>query len=70
MKTAEISKFFAYSVSFLTTGVGVLILSGLILSAGIPGNVRLIFGTVLILLGLYRFILARTQRRQSRGINE
>jgi len=70
LKTAEISTFVAYGVSALTTGMGVLILSGLVLSEGVPENIRLTFGAVLILLGVYRFFLARTQSRQSRGINE
>ena len=70
MKTAEISKFFAYGVSLISASAGVLVLSGILLSEGIPVQFRITFGVVLVLLGIYRFIVTRLHSNEARRFDE
>ncbi len=70
MRTADTSRLFAYGVSLITVSAGVLILLGFLLSESVPAEFRIVSGLVLLLLGIYRFVVTRTQVLQSRRVNE
>lgn len=63
MKAWEVSKFFAYGVSLITASAGFLVLVGLLVSQSVPPQVRITFGVVLFLLGIYRFVVTRTAQK-------
>lgn len=52
--------YLGYSVSMITFICGVVVVSGLGL-ANVPRQLRIIFGVVLILYGIYRFVVIRSQ---------
>lgn len=61
MKSVEVSKLFGYGVSLITASAGILILSGFLVS--VPEQIRIIFGVVLLLLGVYRFVITQTRTK-------
>jgi|WetSurMetagenome_2_1015567.scaffolds.fasta_scaffold03138_7 hypothetical protein len=63
LKLSNISMYFGYSVSAITFIFGTLIISGLAFRY-IPIQMRMMFGIVLILLGVYRFVLTKTRVSQ------
>ncbi len=49
---------------------GILVLSGVLMSQGVSMQIRVIFGLVLVLYGVYRFMMTRTRSRQSESPEE
>ncbi|HTP78781.1 MAG TPA: hypothetical protein VMM57_00105 [Bacteroidota bacterium] len=66
----EFSSSFGYGVSAVTFTAGLVIVSGLFLPAAVPLQFRLTFGIVLVLLGIYRFVVTRTRVSGHRLHNE
>jgi hypothetical protein len=60
LKFTNITEYLGYSVSVVTFVFGLVIVSGLAFQY-IPIQMRLTFGIVMILLGVYRFVLTRTR---------
>jgi hypothetical protein len=54
MPMPTFSALLGYFVSAVTLTVGMLVLWGLFLPATTPGQVRVTFGVVILLLGIYR----------------
>lgn len=49
---------------------GVLVLSGVLMSQGVSTQNRVIFGVVLVLYSVYRFMMTRTRSRQNESPEE
>ena len=62
-KLSRISKYLGYSVSIVTIVFGALVMSGIVFQY-VPNNLRIIFGVVLMLWGIYRFVLTQVRVRQ------
>jgi len=58
------SVYLGYAVSAVTFGFGSLLLTGWLVNTRMPGQFRIMFGVVLVLMGVYRFVLTRTKIRQ------
>jgi cytochrome c biogenesis protein CcdA len=68
-KLSSISNYLGYSVSFITFIFGTVVLSGLVFQY-VPDKLRILFGVVLILWGIYRFVFTRIHVRQQREKDE
>lgn len=69
MQTTTISALIGYAVSMITLTAGMFVLLGLVLPATIPPQLRVTFGVVILLLGIYRASMtyvrsAQTKREQ------
>ena len=64
MPSHEVVKILRYALGILSIGLGVLVFAGVLLQDPVPPQIRYTFGTVLVLLGLYRLLttLMRTSR--------
>jgi hypothetical protein len=60
LKLSHISIYLGYSVSAVTFVFGIIIVSGLAFKY-IPIQMRMMFGIVMILWGVYRFVLTKTR---------
>jgi hypothetical protein len=70
LKLSNISIYLGYSVSAVTFAFGIITVSGLAFQY-IPIEMRMMFGIVLILWGVYRFVLTKTRvRRQHEEAEE
>ena len=49
---------------------GVLVLSGVLMSQGVSTQIRIIFGLVLVLYSVYRFMMTRTRSKQAESPEE
>jgi hypothetical protein len=63
LKLSNISLYLGYSVSLVTFVSGIIIVSGLAFPY-IPIQMRMMFGIVMILWGVYRFVLTKTRARR------
>lgn len=63
LKLSNFSIYLGYSVSAITFVFGIIIVSGLAFQY-IPIQMRMIFGIVMILWGVYRFVLTKTRARR------
>ena len=54
-----------YGMSILMGLVGILVLTGVLATEGTPVPYRVIFGIVLVLYSVYRFIMTRARSRQA-----
>ena len=63
LKTINISTYLGYFVSVLTFCFGIVIVSGFAF-LNVPAKLRIMFGIVLILWGLYRFVATRSAVKQ------
>jgi small neutral amino acid transporter SnatA (MarC family) len=68
-KRATITTYLNYSASIVTFLFGSIILSGVVFQY-VPNKLRIAFGVVLVLWGLYRFVTTRTQVRQQHEEDE
>jgi hypothetical protein len=50
--------------------VGVLVLAGVLAKEGTPAQFRILFGIVLIMYSVYRFVMTRARRKQEEGSEE
>ncbi|MFZ1978342.1 MAG: hypothetical protein WAV76_10345 [Bacteroidota bacterium] len=64
MKKISLSLYIGYAVSFVTFICGAAIVAGLVPLRRMPPQLRYMFGIVLILWGIFRFVTTRTQKRQ------
>lgn len=69
LKLSNITTYLGYSVSAITFVFGIVIVSGFAFQY-IPLQMRIMFGVVLILWGIYRFVMTRTQVRRQQEDNE
>ena len=70
MGAADVSRLFAYAVSFITVSSGVILVSGFFVPESVPAQFRITFGVVLVLLGIYRFVITRMRASQSARMEE
>jgi cytochrome c biogenesis protein CcdA len=56
--------YLGYALSVVTITLGAAILSGAFFDARVPAEFRYMFGAVLILMGIYRFVLTREKIRR------
>jgi len=64
LKLPDISIFLSYSVSVITFVFGSVMVSGVAFQY-VPNQLRITFGVVLILWGIYRFVFTRSRARQN-----
>jgi hypothetical protein len=70
LKQVEVSKIFGYAMSGVMTIFGILVLTGLVVSEGLPSKFRITFGIVLVLFGIYRFAVTRIRASQAEGMDQ
>jgi len=63
MTAAKLFRYFAYAASTLISLTGFLIVAGFLLPTNIPSTFRVMFGIVLVLYGVYRFVVIHFRRR-------
>jgi uncharacterized membrane protein len=69
LKHTNISMYLGYAVSALTFVFGIILICGFAFLY-IPSQLRIMFGVVMILWGVYRFVLTRTRMRQQHEDDE
>lgn len=57
--TGNFTKYFGYSVSCVSFCAGIVFLTGLFIRTTIPTQLRVMFGVVFVLMGVYRFFATR-----------
>ncbi|MDP2886733.1 MAG: hypothetical protein Q8P51_17125 [Ignavibacteria bacterium] len=70
MKLSAISTFVGYGISVMMCIVGILVLSGVLVKEGMPVELRMLFGVVLVLYSVYRFMMTRTRAKQAESSDE
>ena len=70
MKLAAVSTIVGYTISALMATVGILVLTGVLMTDGMTTQLRVIFGIVLVLYSVYRFLMTRARTRQEEGPDE
>jgi hypothetical protein len=65
MDPSKVFAYFGYAMSALFFGMGVYVLLLLPEDIHLPDKFRMMFGVVLLLYGLYRFISLRIKQRQA-----
>ena len=70
MNVARLSTFFGYGISGLMGIVGILVLIGVLVKEDTPLQVRVLFGVVLTLYSVYRFMMTRARNKQEEGSEE
>ncbi len=69
LKFSNISAYLGYAVSIITFIFGAIIMSGVVFQY-VPNKLRIIFGVVLMLWGIYRFVFTRVHVRQQNEKDE
>jgi xanthine/uracil permease len=69
LKLPTISTYLSYFVSLIAFLFGVVVISGVAFQ-NVPGKLRVIFGIVLMLWGIYRFVATRFQVRKQNDKDE
>jgi len=64
MDASKILLYFGYLMSGLLSLSGIIVISGFLLPPHIPQKFRIMFGIVLLLYGIYRFITLRVKQQQ------
>jgi hypothetical protein len=70
LKLAYVSAIVGYGISGVMGVVGVLVLSGLLVKDGMPEQLRILFGIVLVLYSVYRFMMTRARAKQTESPDE
>lgn len=70
LKLSSVSTVVGYGISVVMAAVGVLVLSGLLVKEGTPGQLRILFGIVLVLYSVYRFMMTRARAKQTESPDE
>ncbi len=71
MNASKILSYFGYTVSILCFFTGITIVSGFLLPDSVPHKFRIMFGIVLMLYGIYRFVnLRMAEKRRKYEKNE
>jgi hypothetical protein len=68
-KLSHISTYLSYSVSAIVFIFGTIVISGIAFQY-VPNKLRITFGVVLILWGIYRFLFTRFRARQDNERDE
>jgi len=63
LKLSNISIYLGYTVSIITFIFGAIVISGVAFQY-VPNKLRITFGVVLMLWGIYRFVFSRIKVRQ------
>jgi hypothetical protein len=69
-KALSVSKWLGYSVAGVTFTAGVAVLAELIDLGYAPAQLRVTLGVVLVLLGIYRFVITRTKASEAQSHDE
>ncbi len=64
MNLSKTFLYFGYTVAVVCFSSGVIVLSGFLLPPHIPQKLRIMFGVVLLLYGIYRFVNLKFKQRQ------
>jgi prolipoprotein diacylglyceryltransferase len=64
LKLAAVSTIMGYTISVLMAVVGILVLTGVLMAEGMTMELRVLFGIVLVLYSVYRFMVTRARTRQ------
>lgn len=64
VRSGRLTKYIGYSVSAVSLCAGIVFLTGLFLRAAVPTQLRIMFGIVFILLGVYRYFATRYKVRE------
>ena len=67
---ADVSTIVGYGMSGLMGVAGILVLSGVLMSQGVSTQIRVMFGVVLVLYSVYRFMITRTRAKQAESPEE
>jgi Na+/proline symporter len=70
LKLSSVSTLVGYGISGFMAVIGVLVLSGLLVKEGMPMQLRILFGLVLVLYSVYRFMMTRTRAKQTESPDE
>ena len=66
MTVAKFLRYFGYAASTTLSLFGVLIIAGLLIPSYIPSKFRVLFGAVLVLYGIFRFVSIRFKKQDER----
>ncbi len=70
LKLSFLSSVVGYGISGVMGVVGVLVLAGLLVKEGMPVQLRILFGLVLVLYSVYRFVMTRARAKQTESPDE
>lgn len=70
LKTIDGGSILGYSVSVVMLVMGAAVFGGFLVNDSVPPQLRYTFGTVLILMSAYRFVLTRSKFAQRRTRQE
>jgi hypothetical protein len=70
LKLRAVSTVVGYGMAGLMGIVGILVLTGVLSHEATPLQVRILFGIVLVLYSVYRFMVTRARIRQEEGSEE
>ena len=68
-RASNISLYLSYSVAVITILFGIILVSGLLFEY-VPSKLRITFGVVLMLWGIYRIVYTRMRKRQQEMEND
>jgi len=64
LQFSGLSTIAGYAIAGLMGVVGILVLSGILMTNGLTSQLRVLFGIVLVLYSVYRFMMTRTRSKQ------
>ena len=70
MKLTNVSTIVGYGMSGVMGVGGILILTGVLMTQGVSTQIRVLFGLVLILYSVYRFMMTRVRSKQAESPEE
>ncbi len=70
LKLSSVYTLMGYGISGVMAVAGVLVLAGLLVKEGMPAQMRIIFGLVLVLYSVYRFMMTRSRAKQTESPDE
>ena len=70
LKLSSVSTVVGYGISVVMAVVGILVFSGLLVKEGMPEQLRILFGVVLVLYSVYRFMMTRARAKQTESADE
>ncbi len=62
MTGAKFLRYFGYAASTTLSLFGILVMAGLLIPSYIPSKFRVLFGVVLVLYGIFRFVSLRSKK--------
>jgi cytochrome c biogenesis protein CcdA len=68
MPALEVFKVLRYALGFVTIGLGILIFAGVLMQDPVPSQIRYTFGTVLVLMGIYRVMTTKMRTSRSKDV--